>query len=122
MARLTVFTYDLASALQLARQTLIGNHNLVEGIGNLAGKTGLIARQADRKIAVAYRLQSPQELPYIQLVRINVDIATVRTTIGLRTTGFAGLSSTAAHTLLCLHHRAPKMNSTTRPGGARENA
>ena len=67
MARLAVLADDLAGALQLARQALVGADDLVEGVGDLAGEPGLIARQADREIAVAYGLQRAQQLAQVQV-------------------------------------------------------
>jgi hypothetical protein len=91
MTRLTVFTYDLPGTFQLARNALVGVDDLVESIRNLAGEPCLVTRQSDRKIAVPYRLESPQKLPDIQLGRIEVSIATVRATVGLRTGSLASL-------------------------------
>jgi len=49
------------------RQALIGGHDLVERVGDLAGEPGVIARQPRGEIAVAYRLQRPQQLALIEL-------------------------------------------------------
>ena len=60
MPGLAVLTDDLAGALQLARQALIRADDLVERVGDLAGKAGLVACQPDGEIAVANGLQSSQ--------------------------------------------------------------
>src|SRR5215469_13907067 len=67
MARLSVLADDLSGALELACQALIGGDYLVEGVGDLAGKTGVITREAYGKIPVAYRLQRAQELALVEL-------------------------------------------------------
>ena len=45
--------------LELARQALVGADDLVEGIGDLAGKSGLVTRQTHREIAIAHRSAAP---------------------------------------------------------------
>src|SRR5207302_3138600 len=73
---LAVLADDLPGALELARQALIGRHDLVEGIGYLARKPGLIAGEPDREIPVAHRLQHPQELALVQTRRVRAEPAT----------------------------------------------
>src|SRR5205823_5309221 len=94
MTGLAVLADDLPGTLQLARQALIGRHDLVEGIGYLARKPGLIAGEPNREIPVAYRLQHPQELALVETLRLRAEPA-----IGL---------ARAALTYLRFHQQAPE--------------
>jgi len=47
---------------------LIGGHDLVEGVGDLAGDTNLAARQTHREVAGAHRLQGVQNLLRLEMI------------------------------------------------------
>src|SRR6202035_746885 len=70
MTGLAVLADDLPGTLQLARQALIGRHDLVECIGYLAREPCLIAGEPRREIAVAHRLQRPQEFALVETLRL----------------------------------------------------
>ena len=55
--------------------------SLVEGVGDLAGETGLIGRESHAEIAVAHRLQRAQQFLEIELRR-HVDVAAATAAIG----------------------------------------
>ena len=46
MTRLAFLAHGLADAFQLTRDLLVGQHDLIERIGDLAGKPGLVTGQA----------------------------------------------------------------------------
>ncbi len=50
-----------ADARELGREIAVGGDDVVECIGDLAGKTGPVGRQLRREIAVAHRAQRAQE-------------------------------------------------------------
>src|SRR5256884_746181 len=101
----TLFPYPRPSrSLQLARQALMGSHDLVEGIGYLARKPGLIAGEPNREVSVAHRLQHPQELALVETLRLRAEPA-----IGL---------APAALTYLRFHQQAPEW-TTPRTGRCR---
>ena len=66
MAGLAVLADDLPGALELLGKALVRSDDLIEGVGDLAGQTGLVARQPDREITVADRLQGPKEFADVQ--------------------------------------------------------
>src|SRR6185437_10246658 len=66
MAGATFLAYVLSRALELARQALIGSDNLVKGVGYLAGKARMVARESHREIAIAHCLQRAQELAQVE--------------------------------------------------------
>ena len=67
MASLTVLTDDLARPLQLARKALIRADDLIERVRYLSSQPGLVAGEPDREIAVANRLERPEELAEVEI-------------------------------------------------------
>src|SRR5215469_2468685 len=61
LARLALLAHDLAHLLELLCHALVGGDDLVEAIGDLAGDAGLVARQANREIADAHRLEGVEQ-------------------------------------------------------------
>ena len=51
-----------ADMLELLRHPLIGGHDLVEGVGDLAGQAYLVAGHAHRKVPDPHRLQGTQKI------------------------------------------------------------
>src|ERR1700730_6969674 len=94
MTGLAVLADDLPGTLQLARQALIGRHDLVECIGYFAREPCLIAGEPGREIAVAHRLQRPQQFALVE-------------TLGLGAMAAIGLAS-AALRFLRFHQQAPE--------------
>ena len=73
LAGLALLADHIAHALQLLGHALVGGDDVVEGVGDLAGDAGLVAGQADGKVAGLHRLQRLQKLfqrPGRQLRRI----------------------------------------------------
>jgi hypothetical protein len=56
---------DLADQFELLRYSFIGRDDLVERVGYLAGKPGLVAGQADREISQPHSLERVQQLMLI---------------------------------------------------------
>jgi hypothetical protein len=56
---------DLADQFELLRHSFIGRDDLVERVGYLAGKPGLVAGQADREISQPHSLERVQQLMLI---------------------------------------------------------
>src|SRR5581483_8783 len=106
MTRLTVFADDLARSLQLAREALVRDHDFIERISDLTRKSGLVARQAHREVAITHGLQSPKKLADIELPRVDMWGATGRAAVSLATTGLGAFGGTA-YTHCCFHHQAP---------------
>src|SRR5258705_284544 len=98
MTGLAVLTDDLAGALQLARQALVRADDLVERIGDFSSQPRLVAREPDREITLAYRLQRPQELAQIEAGAVHSLLA-----IGFQTT---------TRTYLRFHQRTPEKTVT----------
>ena len=65
LAGLALAADDLPDMLELLRHALVGGDDLVEGIGDLAGEAGLVARQPHREIADPHRLQRLKQLGQI---------------------------------------------------------
>src|SRR5579863_3971492 len=89
MAGLALLAHRLADASEFERHLLVGTNDLVEGIGYLACKAGLVTGQAYRKIAIAHRLQRAQQFTQIQS-RLMIRAVGLRR-LGGRTTGGRGL-------------------------------
>ena len=53
-----LLAHGLPRALQLLRHLLIGDHNLIKGVGNLARHPAPRNRQAHAEVAVLHRLQA----------------------------------------------------------------
>jgi hypothetical protein len=66
LARAALPADCLADEFELLRHALIGADDLVEDIGDLAGKTIEIVRQAHREIAVAHRLHCLKQDAHIE--------------------------------------------------------
>ena len=62
LAGLALAPDDLADMLELLRHALVGRDDLVEGVGDLAGEAGPVARQPHREVADPHRLQRVQQL------------------------------------------------------------
>jgi hypothetical protein len=53
---------DLADQLELLRHALVGGHDLVEGVGDLAFDAEVVGGHPHREVAAAHRLQGMQQL------------------------------------------------------------
>ena len=71
-ARLAFLADHLPGALELRGQALVRAHHFIEGIGDLAGESGLVRREAHAEIAVAHRLQRAQQFLEIEFGRRGV--------------------------------------------------
>jgi len=56
----------LADAVQLLGHAAVGRDDLVERVGDLTAQAGPVARQPDREVAVAHRLQGMEQLAEIE--------------------------------------------------------
>jgi hypothetical protein len=72
LARLSFAAHDLADTLELLRHSLIGGHDLVEGVGNLAVNTEMIAGHSHRKVTAAHRLQGLQQ--FLRRIRLSIAV------------------------------------------------
>src|SRR6266852_6256955 len=66
LAGLAFAADHLADIFELMRHAFVGGDDLVEGVGNLAGKTGPVGRQPHREIADPHRLQGLQHVVQVK--------------------------------------------------------
>src|SRR5207244_827928 len=66
LAGLALAADDLADALELLRDLLVGGDDLVERVGDLAVDALEVAREPDGEVAAAHLLQRAQELALVE--------------------------------------------------------
>jgi hypothetical protein len=99
VARLALAPDDLTGALELIGHALVGDHDLVEGVGDLADQTCLVAGQTNGKVTVTHRLKRAQQLAQIDAGSAVAGAAVAASAGGRR--GAAGATSDFGG--LCAH-------------------